>query len=132
MAADTSGWQNFYLMVGGAAAALTGLIFVAVSLHTNAIMAQPLHRDRAFVSIQSLLAVVFLSAAVLVPGQSNLALGLEVELVAVYFVIRTVYFARLMGSAGPQARSRATFTGWRSGPCGCCGSSLSSRVGSRC
>lgn len=67
MAEDASGWQNFYLMAGGAAAVLTGLIFVALSLHTTAIMAQPLYRDRAFASIQSLLAQVFLSAAVL-PG----------------------------------------------------------------
>jgi len=29
-------WQNFYVMVGGAAAALTGPILVAVSLHLQA------------------------------------------------------------------------------------------------
>src|SRR6266478_2927898 len=36
---DTAGWQNFYVMVGGAAAALTGLLFVAMSLHSKAIIA---------------------------------------------------------------------------------------------
>jgi hypothetical protein len=93
---DTSAWQNFHLMAGGAAAALTGLIFVALSLHTKAIMAHPLFRDRAFASIQSLLALVFLSGAVLVPGQPPLALGLEVELVAIYFLIRSVYAVWLL------------------------------------
>ena len=28
-------WQNFYLLTGGAAATLTGLIFVAASLGAN-------------------------------------------------------------------------------------------------
>jgi len=32
-------WQSFYVTVGGAAAALTGLLFVAMSLHSKAIMA---------------------------------------------------------------------------------------------
>jgi hypothetical protein len=103
---DTSAWQNFHLMAGGAAAALTGLIFVALSLHTKAIMAHPLFRDRAFASIQSLLALVFLSGAVLVPGQPPLALGLEVELVAIYFLIRSVYAVWLIRVAGAEARRR--------------------------
>jgi hypothetical protein len=46
MAGDVSSWQSFYIMVGGAAAALTGLIFLA-SMHAKAIMAHPLCRDRA-------------------------------------------------------------------------------------
>ena len=45
-------WQNFYVMVGGAAAALTGLILVAVSLHVRAILGHPLYRDRSFTSLQ--------------------------------------------------------------------------------
>jgi hypothetical protein len=33
VAYDPPSWQNFYLMTGGAA--LTGLLFVAMSLHAN-------------------------------------------------------------------------------------------------
>jgi len=44
---DAAGWQNFYVMVGGAAAALTGLLFVAMSLHSNVIIAHPLYGTRA-------------------------------------------------------------------------------------
>jgi hypothetical protein len=40
MLQDTSEWQNFYIMCGGAAAALTGLVFLALSMHAKAIMAQ--------------------------------------------------------------------------------------------
>ena len=51
-------WQNFYVMVGGAAAALTGLILVAVSLHLRAILGHPLYRDRAFTSLQGLVTIL--------------------------------------------------------------------------
>ena len=33
---DAAAWQGFYVMIGGAAAALTGLLFVAMSLHEPA------------------------------------------------------------------------------------------------
>jgi modulator of FtsH protease len=108
MANDLAGWQNFYLMAGGAAAALTGLIFVALSMHTKVIMAHPLLSDRALASIQSLMAQVFLAGAVLVPAQPRLALGLEVELVAAWFAIRTVYAVRLIRSVDARIRRRPT------------------------
>ena len=47
MAYDAQSWQNFYIMVGGAAAALTGLLFVAMSIHAKAIIAHPLLSNRA-------------------------------------------------------------------------------------
>src|SRR4051812_47138080 len=102
----TSGWQNFDIMTGGAAAALTGLVFVSLSLHTRAIMAHPLYRDRALATIQSLLALLFLSAAVLVPNQPGWVLGLEVLLVAVWFIQRSVYAVRLHKSVDKETRRR--------------------------
>ncbi len=102
MTVDASGWQNFYLMVGGAAAALTGLIFVAVSLHTCSIMSSTLHRDRAWASVVSLISQVFVAAAVLVPAQPAPALGIEVELVAIFWTYRTVWVIR---SFGPSMRT---------------------------
>ena len=30
---DPAAWQNFYIMIGTANAAITGLLFVALSLH---------------------------------------------------------------------------------------------------
>ena len=78
MTADAVARHGFYVMAGGAAAALTGLVVVALSLHAKAIMAHALFRDRAFAAIVALMTQVFLAAAVLVPTQSSLALGLEV------------------------------------------------------
>ena len=89
------------MMTGGAAAALTGLIFLALSLHAKAIVAHPLYRDRALASILSLTVLIFLSGAVLVP-QPALVLGVEVELVVVYFIIRVVSAARLIHRQGPE------------------------------
>jgi modulator of FtsH protease len=111
MLQDTSAWQNFYLMCGGAAAALTGLIFLALSMHARAIMAHPLFRDRAFASILSLMSQVFLSAAVLVPGQPAVALGAEIGIVALFFLIRSIWAYRLIDSVDPQFRRRSSSLG---------------------
>jgi hypothetical protein len=75
-------WHDFYLMVGGAAAVLTGLIFVAVSLHLRPVLRDRWHRARAGSSLLALICVVLISGAVLIPGQSSAALGLEVAIVA--------------------------------------------------
>lgn len=69
-------------MAGGAAAALTGLIFVAVSLHLRAVLRDPWHRGRAGSSLLALMSVLLISGAVLIPGQDPTALGLEVALIA--------------------------------------------------
>src|SRR4030081_2667307 len=68
---DISGWHDFYVMAGGAAAALTRLVVVALSLCAEAIMAHPLFRDRAFAAIIALMTQVFLSGAVLMPSQPS-------------------------------------------------------------
>jgi hypothetical protein len=40
-------WHDFFVMVGGAAAALAGLVFVAMSLNLATIFQDPTHRSRA-------------------------------------------------------------------------------------
>jgi len=104
---DTSGWHDFYVMAGGAAAALTGLVVVALSLHAKAIMAHPLYRDRAFAAIVALVTQVFLAAAVLVPAQSSLALALEVGLVAVFWFSRSIWAVPYIRTNAGRLRGRA-------------------------
>lgn len=104
---DVSGWHDFYVMAGGAAAALTGLVVVALSLHAKAIMAHPLFRDRAFAAIVALLTQVFLAGAVLVPDQSSLALGLEVGAVAAFWLARSLWAIPYIRSNTRHLRGRA-------------------------
>jgi hypothetical protein len=83
-------WQTFYAVAGGAAAVLIGLIFVAVSLHTDTIMGQVVHRDRAWASVALLSSQLGIALFVLIPTQPLWLLGLQIDLVAGYWVVRTI------------------------------------------
>lgn len=63
MSYDPAAWHDFFVMLGGAAAALTGLVFVALSLHLDRVVADPFHRFRAGVSVAGLTSMVVLSGA---------------------------------------------------------------------
>ena len=91
---DALAWRDFFTMVGGAAAALTGLVFVALSLRLDQILAHPFHRFRAGVAIASLTSQIVLAGIVLVPGQSHWAMGAEIVLTALVFVWIDVTAAR--------------------------------------
>lgn len=69
-------WHDFAVMVGGAAAALTGLIFVAVSIQLRSVAADNVLRHRATSSLVFLFTIVAAAAAMLAP-QSSRAAGAE-------------------------------------------------------
>ena len=104
MPPEAEAWHDFYVMVGGAAAALAGLILVALSLHLKAILGHPLYRDRSWSSLQGLVTALLVSAAMLVP-QSLTALGVEVSLLAAFWLTRFVQFIRLFFGVDPRSRS---------------------------
>jgi modulator of FtsH protease len=70
-------WTAFYAAVAGAAAALTGLLFVAFSLNLGRITGSAMHMGRSREVLATLLILLMLSIAVLIPGQANQALGIE-------------------------------------------------------
>jgi hypothetical protein len=70
-------WHDFYVMVGGAAAVLTGLVFVGISIHLRSVIATPLFRARARYLTAGLLLSLLTSGFVLVPRQSVTVLGGE-------------------------------------------------------
>ncbi|HEX6061829.1 MAG TPA: hypothetical protein VF001_07140 [Candidatus Limnocylindria bacterium] len=82
-------WQPYFLFTGGAAAALIGLIFVAMSLHVSQVMENPDWRGRARGSISVLYFQLLLAIWVLVPGQSDVILGAEIAFVGLFAVIVT-------------------------------------------
>jgi len=71
-------WSNFFIGTAGAAATLTGLIFVGVSINLAKILSIPKLPDRALISLILLLQILILSLLFLVPGQSLTILGIEV------------------------------------------------------
>jgi hypothetical protein len=76
-------WDQFFSAEVGASAALAGLIFVGISINLQRIIALPMVANRAFQSLLVLLGVLGVSSLLLVPGQTNTLLGVEIVAVAV-------------------------------------------------
>lgn len=69
-------WHDFYIALCGATAALTGLLFIATSLHIDHIAKSPVLRIRAASNTHLIVLLVIESAAVLIP-EGTTALGIE-------------------------------------------------------
>src|SRR6516162_3131496 len=82
-----SRWSDFYVVVGGAAAALTGLLFVAVSLRPREIRESPLMAGRARSALYAFGTVLFVALLSLAGTSSNLIglaqLGVVIAVLAV-------------------------------------------------
>src|SRR5580765_5651799 len=101
------GWHDFFLATAGAAAALTGLLFVAMSLHMRYIATDPYYRNLARGSLVGLVSVLLVSLIVLV-DQPSTWVGIELVLFALLFLVAegrydAINYRRLRG--GP---ARAT------------------------
>ncbi len=84
-------WKDFYVMVGGGAAALTGLIFVAMSIKPEIIIRNPTHKNRAINMLTSFSAIFMACSFALIGDQSLRALGFEW---LVLWIVATVIFIR--------------------------------------
>ena len=70
-------WNNFFFMVGGGAAALAGLIFVAMSINPEIIIRNTTHKNRAINMLTGFTAVFMACSFALIGNQDLRALGLE-------------------------------------------------------
>ena len=70
-------WHDFFLMVGGGAAALTGLVFVALALNLEVIAHDATHTYRAIGTLAGFSAVFVTCALVLMGGQGHTWVGAE-------------------------------------------------------
>ncbi len=78
---DPSEWSDLFVAAAGASAALLGLLFVAVSINLERILKYPGLPGRALEALMQLTCVLLASLAGLVPGQSHVALGIELLLI---------------------------------------------------
>src|SRR5438094_2784022 len=74
---DPAAWQNFYLMMGTANAAITGLLFVALSIHLREVIDHPVLRPRA-VTVLIILTLQIVVAAIVLTPQPRQWMGLEI------------------------------------------------------
>ncbi len=97
-----SSWHDYFITVGGGAAALTGLVFVAMTLHLEDITKDPVHRHRARTILTGLTAVFIRCALVLMGGQNNQAVA--VELIGVLVVVEVILYSSIRSAAASADR----------------------------
>lgn len=84
-------WSNYFFMVGGGAAALVGLIFVAMSINHKIILRNATHKNRAIDMLTGFTAVFMACCFALIANQHLRTLGFEW---LVLWLIATVIFVR--------------------------------------
>src|SRR6202140_5367758 len=92
-----SQWPDYFIPGGGGAAALTGLVFVAMTLHLDEVINNPVHRHRARAILAGLTAVFIRCSLVLMGGQN--AQAVAVELIAVLVVVETILYRSIREAA---------------------------------
>jgi modulator of FtsH protease len=79
-------WNSFFVMVGGGVAALTGLVFVALSIALSSnlkdMTEDATHKYRSINTLAGLTTVFVGCGLVLMPGQHHDAVGLELSIAA--------------------------------------------------
>lgn len=97
-------WHDFFLMVGGGAAALAGLVFVAMSLNLEVVVHDPTHRNRAIGTLAGFTAAFMMCSFALLSEQGYRALGIEwllVSAVAAYIYVNG--YVRAVQTGGSRA-----------------------------
>lgn len=92
-----TGWDNFFVAVAGSAAALTGLLFVAVSINLTKVLSYPTLPGRAAESLIVMFGALAVALCGLVP-QGHVAVGVE------WVTIGTIV---ILAATSIQLRARA-------------------------
>ena len=101
-------WHDFFVMLGGAAAVFTGLVFVALSLNLGGLLREAMHRARSIGTLTNFGAVFLISAVALMGDQTHVSLGvvwLLVSIVAGFVYVRPWPTTRRMSPSSTVAPS---------------------------
>jgi hypothetical protein len=99
---DIDRWSNFFLMVGGGAAALAGLVFIAMSINLSIITRDATHKNRAIATLTGFTAVFMICAFALIGDQSYRWIGVEWLVVT---LVPTITYIRVYIRATKVGRS---------------------------
>jgi hypothetical protein len=81
---ELAGWESFLVAMVGAAAALAGLLVVAISINLREIIRYPSLPGRAGEAIAILAGALVASGLALMPDQSLAVIGVELAVVSVF------------------------------------------------
>jgi hypothetical protein len=87
VAYDPTEWHDLFVATAGASAALLGLLFVAVSINLERILAYDGLPERALETLLLLLGALIVGIVGLIPAESTVALGLELFLIATLIAV---------------------------------------------
>jgi hypothetical protein len=102
---DPTEWHDLFVAAAGASAALAGLVFVAVSINIERILKFPGLPERALETVMLLLGALLVSIVGLIPGQSHVALGVELLLVSLVVAAVIVRQPTQISTASGDPRS---------------------------
>jgi hypothetical protein len=102
------GWADFFVAEAGAAAALAGLLFVAISINLTRILEFRHLPSRAIEALLALLSVLIVATFALVPAQSSRAYAAEIGGTGlVIWAVQTLALTRTWKEAHARAKSTA-------------------------
>ena len=104
----TSDWGLAFTATAGASAALTGLLFVALSINLKQVVANPSLVGRAMEVIILLTSALIISTLLLMPGQTEGAVAIEVLLTGIG-VTATLGFIQLRTDPNSLGIGRVQF-----------------------
>jgi len=109
---STTAWSTFFSAQLSASAALTGLLFVAVSINLSKIVALRYLPPRAAKALTTLLSVLLSSTLCLVPAQRTSLLGWELTALGAAVWAMLTYWQRASSAGNPYVGRGHTVFHW--------------------
>jgi len=98
-----SDWRDFFTFVGLVAGGLTGLIFVALTIHVTEVRARSAYIARARTTLGALTGLLVLCGLALVPGQTARAFGAESLVLFAILIGDVIWHFRAFEAPGQHA-----------------------------